>query len=147
MRKLLFFAIVCVTIFPHSASGQITGEEYAARRTRLAAKMDSVSGRRDWTLHVGGAAEPAHDYESFYQNPRLDYLTGFHEPDAALVMQRRGDALREILFVQPREPDREVWTGKRLGPLGVQPALGMEGRDRRQLVTALDSLLGKDATL
>ncbi len=147
MRKLLSFALVSFAFFPQATAAQITQQEYAARRTRLAAKMDSTSGGKDWTLYVSGAREPAHDYESFYQNPRLDYLTGFHEPDAALVMRRRSAAVREILFVQPREPDREVWTGKRLGPLGVQGALGMEGRDERQLVAALDTIVGRDSTL
>ena len=34
--------------------------------------------------------------------------------------------VREILFVQPRDPERETWTGRRLGPDGAVAVLGFQ---------------------
>lgn len=147
MRKLIFFSAVAAFSFAPTLPGQIEQSEYQARRAAFAASLDSAAGHHDWTALITGGEEPAQDYLSFVQKPRFEYLTGFHEPAAALVMARRGTALRQILFVLPRDPSREVWTGTRLGPAGVSGALGMDGRDRAQLVASLDSLIGNDTTL
>ena len=45
------------------------------------------------------------------------------------------------LFVQPRDPAREVWTGTRLGAEGMTRATGIPARTIDQLRPALDSLL------
>lgn len=58
----------------------------------------------------------------FRQDSDFYYLTGFDEPDAALVLMG-GEAPRSILFVNPKDPDREVWDGARLGVEGAK-ALG-----------------------
>lgn len=42
------------------------------------------------------------------------FLTGFPEPDAAMLLIP-GDTGAFILFVQPREPERETWDGPRIG--------------------------------
>jgi Xaa-Pro aminopeptidase len=68
-------------------------------------------------------------------------LAGFPEPDAALVLVRRGAERAATLFVQPKDPAQEVWTGRRVGPAGTRAAFGIAGRDRRELDAALDSLI------
>src|SRR5690606_33002731 len=47
------------------------------------------------------------------------YLTGFPEPDAVAVLDGTSDDERFLLFVQPRDPERETWTGKRIGVEGA----------------------------
>ncbi|MDR0786386.1 MAG: aminopeptidase P N-terminal domain-containing protein, partial [Gemmatimonadota bacterium] len=42
------------------------------------------------------------------------YLTGFPEPEAVAVLSPHGSA-PFTLFVRPRDPEREVWTGERIG--------------------------------
>ncbi|WP_238531733.1 aminopeptidase P N-terminal domain-containing protein [Nitritalea halalkaliphila] len=59
------------------------------------------------------------------------YLTGFREPNAALVLfqqpqQIGGKTYTELLYVQRRDPAREQWEGTRLGVEGVQEKLGIE---------------------
>lgn len=59
------------------------------------------------------------DYE-YHQSPDFYYLTGLQETDAAVLIfkepQRFGDKIvNELLFVQDRNPDQEIWTGKILG--------------------------------
>jgi len=110
--------------------------EYRARREALAARMG------DGILVALGASEPVRDYESFSQTPDFFYLTGWREPDAALVMVRRGDSLATTLFVSPRDPAREVWSGVRAGPEAAAQLTGMAARPRAALDAMLDSLAG-----
>ena len=109
MKKLtLAFSLVCISLASVNLGAQINQPEYQARRARLAAKMDSVTAGRDWILYASGGEEPAEDYLTFNQKPRFEYLTGFHEPSAGLVMiHHAGAPMRQILFVQPRDPSRE----------------------------------------
>ena len=149
MKKLtLAFALAAIAFVSSGAAAQINQPEYQARRARLAAKLDSVAAGHDWIIYASGGEEPVEDYLVFNQKPRFEYLTGFDEPSAALVMIHRGSTpVRQILFVQPRDPSREVWTGARLGPARVRSALGMEGRDTRTLRVMLDSLVGAEKTV
>ena len=54
------------------------------------------------------------------------YLTGFPEPEAVLVLvpgRREGEML---LFCRDRDPERELWTGRRAGPEGAIEHYGMD---------------------
>ncbi|MEX1257602.1 MAG: aminopeptidase P family protein [Gemmatimonadota bacterium] len=123
-------------IFPLPAAAQIAPEEYAGRRESLAEVVQNG-------LVLGmGSAEPPQDYISFFQNSPFRYLTGFTEPNAALVMLvRNGQIEREILFVNPRAPADETWEGYRVGPEGARAATGIAGRSVDELTEVLDSLL------
>jgi Xaa-Pro aminopeptidase len=66
----------------------------------------------------------------FHQDPDFYYLTGYREPNAVLLifsdqLMLNGVATEEVLFAQPRNPERESWTGKRLGEEGVKQHLGI----------------------
>lgn len=61
----------------------------------------------------------------------LYYLTGLEEPNALLLLFKQpvtllGKTGTEFIFVQPRNPQREMWTGKILGPTGVMQKYQME---------------------
>lgn len=49
------------------------------------------------------------------QDQWFDYYTGCQEPDAALLIDPHKDP-RDTLFLDPGDPKRVVWDGKRLGP-------------------------------
>jgi Xaa-Pro aminopeptidase len=71
----------------------------------------------------------------FRQDSDFYYLTGFDEPDAVLVLVG-GDAGRSVLFLRPRDPERERWEGERLGveearALGVDEAYPLPELDER----------------
>jgi Xaa-Pro aminopeptidase len=117
---------------------QITIGEYAARRATVAASMPS-----DYLL-VLGAPEPAEDYLSFEQAPSFMYLTGVSEPDAAFLITKHGSAM---LFVEPKDPAQEVWSGQRMGPAGATHITGLPARPRGDLEDVLDSLLKDSTTL
>lgn len=110
-------------------------QEFAARRMALEARIP------DGVLVVLGGHEPPQDYLSFYQVPSFYYLTGFKEPDAALVMVKKGGQIvSSTMFVRPRLPSREVWTGARAGVEGVNALTGIRGRSINDLAGVLDSL-------
>jgi Xaa-Pro aminopeptidase len=51
----------------------------------------------------------------YRQDSDFYYLTGFEEPEAVAVLSADDGKPRYTLFVQPRDPDEEVWTGFRWG--------------------------------
>ena len=140
MRLIRPFVLLALAAAP--ALAQITQAEYGARRAALAKEFSS-----DGIIVVMGAPAPKHDYEVFTQDYTFNYLTGFLEPDAALVIVHKGGADRALLFVQPKDPSQEVWTGRRLGAAGVKERFGMEGRDATTLRKVIDSLKSANAGL
>ncbi|MCH7402681.1 aminopeptidase P N-terminal domain-containing protein [Belliella kenyensis] len=64
----------------------------------------------------------------FRPNSDFYYLTGFREPNAALIIFKTpqnidGEVVSEMIFVQPRDPRTEQWDGERLGIEGVKEKL------------------------
>jgi Xaa-Pro aminopeptidase len=135
MRLLTLFAALTV-VLPGSVQGQISRQEYAARRDSL------ISNIEDGALVVFGAREPQKDYESFYQDPHFLYLTGVREPNAALVIVKRGGRATGTLFVQPNNPAAEVWTGARMGLDTARARTGLAARAADDLLPVIDSLAG-----
>jgi Xaa-Pro aminopeptidase len=128
------FAICIGLAVATGASAQLPSSEYATRRTALLGRLP------DAVLLALGAHEPAQDYLSFYQTPSFNYLTGFMEPGAALIMTKSRRSTSATLFVEPREPAREIWVGMRLGVEGATQRTGIRARDMSDFGNVLDSL-------
>lgn len=96
---------------------------FARRRAELARRLTDAGGG---IAIVPTAPERtrnrdndhAYRYDSYFH-----YLTGFAEPDAWLVLRSDG---RSVLFCRPKEPEREIWDGFRVGPDAAPAALGMD---------------------
>jgi Xaa-Pro aminopeptidase len=112
----------------------IPAEEYAGRRRAL---VDAVG---DGVLVIFGAAAPAADYLPFTQLADFRYLTGITEPSAAYIAVKQAGRVQEMLFVQDRDPAREVWEGARLGPEGATRLTGIATQTAQRFGTVLDSL-------
>lgn len=55
------------------------------------------------------------------------FLTGFAEPEAVLVAHRTGRGRhRSVMFVRPRDPEREIWDGPRHGVSGARRRFGVD---------------------
>ncbi len=121
---------------------QVPQAEY---QTRRAALTKSLPG--DGVLLVLGAPEPKENFQNFWQSENFRYLTGFLEPGSALVIVRHRGVDRGMLFVEPRDPAQEVWTGERLGVEGVNARFGLQGHEASSLHVVLDSLLAGGGTL
>jgi Xaa-Pro aminopeptidase len=59
----------------------------------------------------------------FRQDSDFFYLTGFEEPDAIAVIRTETDPTY-TLFVRPRDPEREIWDGRRAGVEGAKSDFG-----------------------
>lgn len=59
----------------------------------------------------------------FRQDSDFFYLTGFEEPDAIAVL-KPGETHEYVLFVRPRDPEREIWDGRRAGVEGAKSEFG-----------------------
>ena len=115
---------------------------YAQRRARLA----SLLGLKGIAI-IPSAPEQQRNRDSdflYRHDSYFYYLTGFAEPKAWLVITGDG---RSTLFCQPKDLEREIWDGFRLGPeaapaqLGVDAAFSVAELDQ-QLPALLD---GRDA--
>jgi Xaa-Pro aminopeptidase len=72
------------------------------------------------------------------------YLTGFAEPESALVLlpPLAGKPARSVLFLREKDREREIWTGRRLGLAAAPTHLGVdEARPIENLWTDLPALL------
>jgi Xaa-Pro aminopeptidase len=94
---------------------------YRQRRARLAQQLGA-----DAVAIVPTAVPQTRNRDNDYPF-RFDsyfyYLSGFTEPHAWLVLDGEG---RSILFCQPKDPEREIWDGIRLGPSAAVAALGVD---------------------
>jgi Xaa-Pro aminopeptidase len=94
---------------------------YAQRRARLAAQLGDGG-----IAIVPTAPERPRNRDSDYlyrHDSYFYYLTGFTEPNACLVIESDG---RSTLFCQPKDLEREIWDGYRLGPEAAPDALGVQ---------------------
>jgi Xaa-Pro aminopeptidase len=108
---------------------------YAQRRARVAAQLGA-----DGIALVPTAPERQRNRDSdflYRHDSYFHYLTGFTEPNAWLVLTADG---RSTLFCQPKDLEREIWDGYRLGPEAAVAALGV---DAAHPVGELDTLLPK----
>ncbi|MFN8955153.1 MAG: aminopeptidase P N-terminal domain-containing protein [Burkholderiales bacterium] len=105
---------------------------YAHRRARLAAQL----GPGGIAIVPTAPDQPRNrDSDFLYRHDSyFYYLTGFTEPNAWLVITGEGES---TLFCNPKDAEREIWDGIRLGPasapevLGVQAAFSVAELDQR----------------
>jgi Xaa-Pro aminopeptidase len=62
----------------------------------------------------------------FRQDSDFYYLTGFNEPSAVAVIAPHHPEHQFVLFVQPKEREKEVWTGYRVGVEGAKERYGAD---------------------
>lgn len=101
-----------------SSSPEISRSEYQRRQTAVFSRMKS-----DSVAIIVGSPERLRSNDTMYafrQASDLLYLNGFPEPDAALVfVKNRKNKCKTIMFVRPKDKDRETWNGFREGPSGA----------------------------
>ncbi len=61
----------------------------------------------------------------FRQDSDFLYLTGFEEPEAIAVLAPSRDQ-KYKMFLRPRDPEREIWDGKRAGIEGARSEYGAD---------------------
>ncbi len=107
---------------PLITNGRRDFQIYAARRRDLLRRLGGGVA-----LFPTAPPRPRSNDTFFPFRPDTDfyYLTGFAEPDAVAVL-RAGQSKPFVLFVQPRDPAREIWDGRRAGPEGARRVYGAD---------------------
>ncbi|TRU24013.1 MAG: M24 family metallopeptidase [Microcystis aeruginosa Ma_SC_T_19800800_S464] len=75
---------------------------------------------------------------TYRQDSDFFYLTGFNEPEAVAVLAPHHPEHQFILFVQPKDPEKETWTGYLHG---VEGAKEIFGADEAYSIQELDEKL------
>jgi len=116
-------------------TGAMEMEIYARRRAALMERM----GEGVAILPAAPVHHRNGDVEYLYRpDSDLFYLTGFDEPQAVcLLIPGRAEG-PYVLFVQPRDPEREVWTGRRAGVDGAREQFAA---DEAHPVAEIDEVL------
>ncbi|MBU2708234.1 Xaa-Pro aminopeptidase [Zooshikella marina] len=103
---------------------KITAVEYKHRRSALMAEMEANS----IAILPSAPLQPRNrDVEHPYrQDSDFYYLTGFAEPESVLVLipgRSHGEA---VLFCQEKDPEKELWEGRRAGQEGAVADYAMD---------------------
>ena len=105
---------------------------YQKRRAAIARALKAAGGG---IALLPGAPEAPRNRDSdfpYRHDSYFYYLTGFSEPDSWLVMEASG---KSTLFCRPKDLEREIWDGIRLGPKAAPASLAI---DEAFSVAALD---------
>ncbi|MCK0115267.1 aminopeptidase P N-terminal domain-containing protein [Gelidibacter sp. F63206] len=133
--RVKLFIILCVLFCKHTAIAQedlptdfLSAEFHKGRRNAFKKLMPPNSVAIFFANPVQNRSNDV-DF-IFHQDPNLYYLSGYREPNGVLVIfsetpKGSNTEYDEILFVQPRNPDQEQWTGYRLGVAGAKEKLGI----------------------
>ncbi|MBK6960386.1 MAG: Xaa-Pro aminopeptidase [Gammaproteobacteria bacterium] len=102
----------------------ITAQEFARRRRDLMATLTKNS-----IAILTAAPEQVRSRDTYFpyrQDSNFFYLTGFHEPEAVLVLIPKRPQGQFILFCRERDRSREIWDGRRAGPEGARELYGAD---------------------
>ncbi|QOI96569.1 MAG: aminopeptidase P family protein [Flammeovirgaceae bacterium] len=135
MRYRLTSILVLVLLSVHAQNPDmptdfLSKEWHKQRRQKLREKLPANSVA---VFFANAVRNRSNDVDYVYHpDPDFYYLTGYREPHAVLLIFKdkqkapNGSLYDEIIFVQPRNPIMEMWTGRRLGNLGTKEQLGFE---------------------
>ena len=111
--------------------------EYRQRREQLMAKVGSGTA----IFRSAPTSVMHHDVEyNFRQDSNFFYLTGFDEPDAVAVFAPHHETQKFVLFVRPKDADKETWSGHRIG---VEAAKEKYGADEAYPIAELNEKLSQ----
>ncbi len=109
--------------------------DYRQRREQLMTKIGSGTA----IFRSAPTAVMHNDVEyNFRQDSNFFYLTGFDEPDAVAVIAPHHETQKFVLFVRPKDADKETWSGYRIG---VEAAKERYGADEAYPIAELNEKL------
>ncbi|KAH3673629.1 hypothetical protein WICMUC_003532 [Wickerhamomyces mucosus] len=115
---------------PGELTPGISSMEYFERRIKLASKLPKSSA----AIVVGNSVKFASGsvFYKFQQNNDLYYLSGWNEPDSAIIIEKPDDDLSNVIFhmIVPRNDKAvEQWDGHRTGLVGAKEIFNADETD------------------
>ncbi|HYL59628.1 MAG TPA: aminopeptidase P N-terminal domain-containing protein [Candidatus Acidoferrales bacterium] len=111
-------------------------DNFRARRKRF---MEAIAPGATAILPSAPVALRSGDVEFIYrQDSDFYYMTGFAEPESVALMSPGHPDGEYVLFVRPRDKERETWTGRRAG---VEGAIVEYGADKAYVIDDLEKIL------
>ncbi len=102
----------------------ISLEEFAQRRRTVLSRLPRNAAA---LFAAAPVATRSNDVEYGYrQDSDLLYLTGFPEPEAVCLFLPGRESGEVVLFVRPRDAEKETWTGRRFGVDGAKECFGVD---------------------
>src|ERR1700683_1131682 len=112
------------------------GENFRARRKRM---MEAIAPGATAIMPSAPVAVRSGDVEFVYrQDSDFYYLTGFAEPESVAVLSPGHPDGEFVMFVRPRDRERETWTGRRAG---IEGAIIEYGADKAYVIDELEKIL------
>ena len=112
-------------------SPTLTGHSFEAYRQRRLSLIERMSRGGGGIAVIPTSPERARNRDTHYPyraDSYFQYLTGFTEPEAALVIVVGGGGTspQSMLFCREKNLEREVWDGFRHGPEGARDVFGLD---------------------
>lgn len=111
------------------------------RRPQLAEFMEKIGPHS--VAIIPSSLEVTRSHDTHYrhrQDSDFFYLTGFEEPESIAVINPSHPEHKYTLFVRPRDPEREIWDGRRAG---IEGAVQKRGADAAYPVAEFSAKLGE----
>jgi intermediate cleaving peptidase 55 len=129
---------------PGELTPGISAQEYADRRTKLAAALPergiAIVAASDTVFRSGSV------FYKFHQDPDFLYLTGFNEPEALAIISKDATGTDHTfhLYVREKDPKAEVWEGARSGVQAAKDVFNAdEAGDIGNMKTVLPDIVGE----
>jgi Xaa-Pro aminopeptidase len=96
---------------------------HAERRAAVFAELERRGGGVMLLPSAGEKLRNSTNEHLFRQDSDFHYLTGLEEPDSCALLSARPGERRFLLFVRPRDKEKEIWNGRRVGVEGATALL------------------------
>ena len=110
MLNALILAAATTGSFAHpnpTPPPELPVEVYQKRRARVLAELGNC------VAVISSLGELSGITEDYRQDADFLWLTGINEPNAHLLLQPKAPYRKVVLFLKPRDPEHERWTGPR----------------------------------
>src|ERR1051325_7925239 len=104
-----------------------TKEKHSMQRPQLSEFIKRMSPNS--VAIISSAREATRSNDTLYryrQDSDFYYLTGFEEPEPIAVIPPSHPDNKYTLFVRPRDPERDIWDGRRAGVEGAKNVYGAD---------------------
>ncbi len=123
-----------------SPSGASAAEIYRLRRHSLLGKLESIGVFSGVEREPGSEEAFSSTWTRFVQDPAFLFLTGINQARCRLLLDPFAENAREreVLFLPPKDANREFWTGAKL-------ACSEDGLDEMRRLTGFETILPEES--